>query len=42
MWDDDDSDYFEGFIDAMIWFFSGPLWVFVLIIVIVALGLWWF
>lgn len=40
MWDEHDDDWFDGFLAAMIWFFSGPIWLCILIILIVALILY--
>jgi hypothetical protein len=33
-WDDSDSDFFDGFSTGM-WFFNGPWWLYLLIILIV-------
>ncbi len=35
-WDESDSDWFDGFLEAMFWFFGGPWWVYVLIVLGVA------
>lgn len=42
MWDDDDSSWFDGFSEAMFWFFTGPLWLYILILLAVAGVLWYF
>lgn len=42
MRDDHDGDCLDGFLTAMMWFFSGPWWLYLLIILIVVLGLWYF
>lgn len=40
MWDDHDDDWFDGFLTAMAWCFSGPWWLYLLIIIIIALILY--